>query len=145
MNLSATDAPENEANMKTPLEKATTTFDVIDATKDINEPIGTLVVIDMPRLEREVLIGSIADDDVQKLLPFSTSLGLGDNFTHIVNKSAYTVQTNSHAISESETLCKRAEYTHPMYYGENVFGTPTCPGCLAKGKAIIVNHLLSIS
>lgn len=129
--------------MKTPIEKASTVFTIVDPSTDINQPIATVVVIDAEKLEREVLKQSISDDDVQRLLPFATSLGLGENFSHIINKSAYTVQTNSHNVTEGDTLCKRGEPTRGMYYGENVFGTPSCPGCLAKAKAIIVNHLLT--
>jgi hypothetical protein len=99
----------------------------------------TIVIIDEDRLNREVLKGSIADLNVQKLLPFQTSIEAGDTHNHIVNASAYVVQTNSHVIYEGQTLCKR--------FG-NAFRThrdaaPTCPGCLAKAKAIIVYHLLS--
>jgi hypothetical protein len=54
----------------------------------------------------------------------------------------YTVETNSHNIHEGETLCKRESPNHVTYYGEDAVGTPTCPGCLAKGKTIIINHLL---
>ncbi len=125
--------------MKTPLEKATTTFDVIDMTQ-YGRSVGTLIVIDENRLEREVLKGSIADSDVQKLLPFHTKRVAGEHYIHIMNESAYVVETNSHAIYEGDTLCKRGG--HSFYAGFKGL-TPTCPGCLAKGKAIIVNHLLN--
>lgn len=127
--------------MKTPLEKATTLINIVDASVDLLTPIATFVVVDMGRVEREVLKGSIADSDVQKLLPFHTMPGWGKNFIHIVNRSAYIVETNNHIIREGETLCKRAGGAAHPYYGESIFETATCPGCLAKGKSIIVNHL----
>jgi hypothetical protein len=136
------EAKSRVPHVKTPIEKATTVFDVVDATNDVAESVGTLVVIDMQRLEREVLIGSIADADVQKLLPFANVIGDGENFRHIINKSAYVVETNSHVIAENETLCKRAGKTWETYYGSDAVSVATCPGCLAKGKAVIVNHLL---
>lgn len=118
--------------MKTPLEKS------IKEVYQIHDEI--VVVIDAKRLEREVLKGSIADKNVQKLLPFQTDITSGENYYHIVNASAYKVATNSHFIYEGDTLCRR--------YGTNIARTlrgtePTCPGCLAKAKAIIVQHLLT--
>jgi hypothetical protein len=119
-----------------------------------------VVVIDGDKLEREVLKGSINDSDVQRLLPFQTSLGRGAQHRHILNASAYTVETNAHFIEEGDTLCKRAAYT-PELLGYYLVGgaanqngslssqakrpTATCPGCLAKAKSIIVNHLLDNS
>ena len=41
---------------KTPIEKATTVIDVVDASQDVNEVVGTPVVIDMQRLEREYVL-----------------------------------------------------------------------------------------
>jgi hypothetical protein len=121
------------------MSKAITTIDIVDASEDLLTPVATLVIIDADRLEREVLRDSIADADVQKLLPFFTDVSAGDNYFHIVNSSAYTVETNSHQITEGQTLCNRGE--GPGLYATCV--TPTCPGCLAKAKAIIVNHLLT--
>jgi hypothetical protein len=109
---------------------------------------GIVVVIDGDKLEREVLKGSINDSDVQRLLPFQTSLGRGAQHLHILNASAYTVETNAHFIEEGDTLCKRAAYTPEFlaYYSEVIKRpTATCPGCLAKAKSIIVNHLLDNS
>jgi len=120
--------------MKTPFEKATVSRFSSDGR--------TFVVVDEEILGREVLKSSIKDSDVQKLLPFQTSLGEGSNHIHIRNESAYTVETNSHFIHEGETLCQRAAWTPriPYVHRQEV---PTCPGCLAKAKAIIVQHLLT--
>ena len=116
---------------KTPLEKATVSRFSYEGQ--------TFIVIDEARLEREVLKGSIADSDVQKLLPFQTKVGVGDTHYHIVNASAYVVETNAHAIYEGQTLCKR----FGNLYSVGMSQRPTCPGCLAKAKAIIVYHLLT--
>ena len=97
----------------------------------------TVVTIDMARLEREVLKGSIADSDVQKLLPFQTSVAVGRTESHIINESFYDVETNYHIIQRGDAICGRYS---PFYRG--LGGQPTCPGCLAKGKGIIVDHLL---
>jgi len=114
--------------------------DILRAARDAQdaEPVTTAIVIDMDRLEREVLKGSIEDRDVQKLLPFQSALGAGNTYIHLVNKSAYTVETKYHYIREGETLCKRAGYARPTVFADR----PTCPGCLAKAKSVIVNHLL---
>lgn len=133
--------------MKTPLEKATKVVNIIDASVD-GTTLTTLVIIDADRLEREVRKGSIADIDVQKLLPFQTVLGRGDNYIHIGNASSYAIETNSHVIHEGETLCKRdggpkwvINHGPATLLDRGIIAT--CPGCLAKGKAIIVNHLLN--
>jgi hypothetical protein len=122
--------------MKTAIEKS-----VLGA---IVTPFTTIVVIDADRLEREVLKGSISDRDVMRLLPFQTSLVGGESHRHIQNDSAYTVETNSHLIREGETLCAKQGETYRLgfSFAERV---PTCPGCLAKAKAVIVNHLLGES
>ena len=119
--------------MKTPFEKATVSRFSSDG--------HTFVVIDEEILGREVLRSSIADRDVQKLLPFQTKVGAGDTHYHIVNASAYVVATNAHTIYEGQTLCKR----FGNVYGDALSRSqkPTCPGCLAKAKAIIVHHLLA--
>lgn len=117
--------------MKTPLEKSIEGF--------IVTPESVVVVIDGERFEREVLKGSIEDSDVQKLLPFQTKRVYGNNYVHIENESAYTIETNSHYIHEGDTLCARQGLTrYAQYSPENVV---TCPGCLIKAKNIIVNHL----
>ena len=116
--------------MKTPLESIKEVYQIHDEI---------VVVIDANRLEREVLKGSIDDRDVQKLLPFQTKVGVGDTKYHIVNASAYVVATNAHTIYEGQTLCKR----FGNVYGDTRYHQPTCPGCLAKAKAIIVQHLLT--
>jgi hypothetical protein len=100
----------------------------------------TVVTIDMARLEREVLKGSIADSDVQKLLPFQTSVAVGRTESHIINESFYDVETNYHIIQRGDAICGRYS---PFYRG--LGGQPTCPGCLAKSKRIIVDHLLGVS
>jgi hypothetical protein len=118
--------------MKTPLEKA-----IVGVVQIHDE---TIVIIDEDRLNREVLKGSIANRDVQKLLPFQTAIGVGDTYYHIVNASAYLVETNCHTIYEGETLCKR--FGNDGWSDSARFALPTCPGCLAKAKALIVHHLL---
>lgn len=133
--------------MKTPLEKASTVIDIVDASVDLLTPVATLVIIDADRLEREGLKQSLADADVLKLLPFKTEVSVGENYFHIVNQSAYAVTTDAHVIREGETLCKRGEgaglFLPDVLLDANT--VPTCPGCLAKAKAVIVNHLLQLS
>jgi hypothetical protein len=119
--------------MKTPIEKSLVGV--------IVTPIETVVIIDADRLEREVLKGSIADRDVRKLLPFHTHVVAGQTHIHIQNASAYTVETNSHLIPEGETLCAKAGTVDRITDAMR----PSCPGCLVKAKAIIVNHLLGDS
>jgi hypothetical protein len=119
----------------TPLEKAVVETGFSSAGK-------FYVVIDGAKLEREVLKASIKDGDVQKLLPFQTTLGRGNNYTHIVNTSSYDVETNYHVIGEGETICKRHGGEESLWaIGTAV--TPLCPGCIAKAKAIIVAHLFN--
>jgi hypothetical protein len=125
---------------KIAIERASTVFNIVDEKGDLNNILGTFVVIDEARLERELLIDSIKDEEVQKLLPFNTYVSLGRNYRHIANASAYDVTTDSHVIREGETLCKRGEGAGPY----RVFNHADCPGCLVKGKAIIVNHLFSL-
>jgi hypothetical protein len=120
--------------MKTPLEKS-----IVGVVQIHDE---TIVIIDEDRLNREVLKGSIADETVQKLLPFQTYLSEGTNHIHITNASAYVVETNAHRIVEGETLCARARWTPRIPY-VNRREVPTCPGCLAKAKTLIVYHLLA--
>ena len=109
--------------MKTPLESIKEVYQIQDEI---------VVVIDANRID---------DRDVQKLLPFQTKVGVGDTKYHIVNASAYVVATNAHTIYEGQTLCKR----FGNVYGDAIsrYQQPTCPGCLAKAKAIIVQHLLT--
>lgn len=104
------------------------------------EVFGTMVVvIDGDKLERGVLKASIADGDVQKLLPFQTKLVVGENHIHIENASAYTAETNYHSVAYGDTICARQGQT----YAAVVAKVATCPGCLAKAKGLIVNHLLN--
>ena len=114
---------------------------------------ATVYIVDMRAAELRVLAGLIADGDVQKLLPFQTSLHKGTNHVHIVNKSAYTVETNYHTIEEGDSICYRAEsFKHNSEYnvrtglGSRIYvdqyAVATCPGCLAKAKRIIVEHIL---
>ena len=120
-------------NTNSPLEKATRVVTFFG---------HSTIVINVDRLECEVLKASIKDWDVQKLLPFQTTLGRGIHYTHIVNASSYDVETNYHVISEGETICKRHGGEDSLWaIGTAV--TPLCPGCLAKAKAIIVAHLLN--
>jgi hypothetical protein len=117
---------------KTPVEKATVGV--------IVTPFETVVVIDGDKLEREVLKESISDLDIQRLLPFQTRLVMGENHIHIENASAYTVETQYHLISEGDTLCAKQGQTYRTTTG--VVKVATCPGCLAKAKGVIVNHLI---
>jgi hypothetical protein len=55
-----------------------------------------------------------------------------------VNESAYAVETQYHAIRDGDTLCARG--ARPR--GTVTRTAPTCPGCVAKARGIIVNHLL---
>jgi hypothetical protein len=89
------------------------------------------------RLAFKVLKSSIEDKDIQRLLPFQTSLELG-NHVHIVNESAYAVETKYHVITDGDTLCARGGRPRGTVTGT----APTCPGCLAKAQGIVVNHLL---
>jgi hypothetical protein len=108
----------------------------------VHAMVGSIVVeIDFDRLERDVLKGLIDDSNVQKLLPFKTDVEAGDTYNHIVNASAYTVETNSHFIHEGGTLCARAGGSFRTHRDAK----PTCPGCLIKAKSIIVEHLIATS
>lgn len=104
--------------------------------------VGDVVVyvVDMREAEARVLMGSIADGDVQRLLPFQTSLGAGKTYVHIVNESAYIITTNHHEIHEGDTICARAAGAD--WQLDQRYTVPTCPGCLAKAKRVIVDHLL---
>lgn len=92
----------------------------------------------LTRIAFKVLKSSISDADLQRLLPFQTSLELGSTHVHIVNESAYEVKTQYHSITDGDTLCARAARSRGTVTGT----APTCPGCLAKAQGIIVNHLL---
>jgi hypothetical protein len=124
---------------KIAIERASTVFNIVDEKGDLNNILGTYVVIDEARLEYELLIDSIRDEEVQGMLPFFTRLEYGNNYVHITNASPYLAVTNSHDIAKDETLCKRGERSIPT-----IKTIPTCPGCLVKAKAIIVNHLFSL-
>jgi hypothetical protein len=124
--------------MKTPFEKS-----IVDV---INTPSRTLVVIDLNRLKQEELKENIQDATIQKLLPFHTALVVGENYVHVQNSSAYVVTTNSHEVLEGDTLCAKRGATYPVggfhSVQQRVRGNvPTCPGCIAKAKAIIAQHL----
>jgi hypothetical protein len=81
---------------------------------------GIVVVIDGDKLEREVLKGSINDSDVQRLLPFQTSLGRGAHYLHILNASAYTVETNAHFIEWEPLFPGKASHGDvPWLLGES--------------------------
>lgn len=85
------------------------------------------------------LKASVAAEDIQKLLPFQSALELGDNYIHITNESAYPVFTKYHTVGLGDTLCKRGQDTNGTVTG----ATPTCPGCVAKARGVIVNHLMT--
>lgn len=92
---------------------------------------GPVIVIDFDRLERDVM--------------------RGDNYVHIVNRSAYTVETNSHLVPEGAALCARKEMFRPsadftirnngLVIRLDQHKTATCPGCLTKAKTVIVDYL----
>jgi hypothetical protein len=88
---------------------------------------------------RDVLKRSIDDASVQKLLPFQTGVEAGYTYNHIVNASAYTVAIDKHRIVEGQTLCARAGGSFRTHRDAK----PTCPGCLAEAKSIIVEHLIA--
>lgn len=92
----------------------------------------------LTRVAFKVLKSSISDKDLQRLLPFQSSLELGNTHVHIVNESAYEVKTQYHSIGDGDTLCARGARPRGTVTGT----APTCPGCLAKAQGIIVNHLL---
>jgi hypothetical protein len=103
--------------------------------------VGPNFIIDVDALAAFIfkqLKASVAAEDIQSLLPFQTALELGDTHVHITNLSAYPVATKYHVITFGETLCKRAA----MPRGEVRRALPTCPGCLAKARGVIVNSLL---
>jgi hypothetical protein len=103
--------------------------------------VGPNFIIDVDALAAFIfkqLKASVAAEDIQSLLPFQTALELGDTHVHITNLSAYPVATKYHVITFGETLCKRAA----MPRGEVRRALPTCPGCLAKARGVIVNNLL---
>ena len=108
-------------------------------TIGVPEPEVTVYVVDMREVERRVLAGLIADEDVQKLLPFKTRRVWGNTYVHIENASLYDVSTNHHTIGEGDTICFRSGETRSASRKGLV---PTCPGCLAKAKRIIVDHIL---
>jgi len=67
---------------------------------------------------------------------------MGENHIHIQNASAYVVETNSHYVSETQTLCAKQGGTYRLAGYRSVQpSSATCPGCLIKAKTIIVNHL----
>jgi len=84
------------------------------------------------------LKASVAAEDIQSLLPFQSGLELGDTHVHITNLSAYPVETKYHTITFNDTLCKRGTEPRGVVTGAE----PTCPGCVAKARGVIVNHLM---
>ena len=84
------------------------------------------------------LKASVAAEDIQSLLPFQSGLELGDTHIHITNESAYPVFTKYHVVGNGDTLCKRGTDSRGTVSGAE----PTCPGCIAKARGVIVNHLM---
>lgn len=107
----------------------------------VDTPFGTLVTVDAVGIVRESLKARIQDTAVREYLPFLTSVSDGLNHFHIRNDSAYPVDTKYHTIEQGDTLCGRG--------GDNNYTvshvSPTCPGCIAKAKNIIVTHLLDLA
>ncbi len=99
------------------------------------------------------LKATIEDADVIALLPFASAIACGDNHNHIINMSAYPVSTKYHTFTKHEALCgcwkpsswvswwKPASTREKTYY-RGLGAEPTCPGCIAKAKGVIVNNLL---
>jgi hypothetical protein len=142
-----------------------------DAQASVNEVDDDINAI--KSMMFKVLVASVEDENVQAILPFQTSLREGNTFTHIVNESFYDVQTNYHSIEQGDAICGRGgsfdesarfrlyadirrktvpqvknkiayntpQYNAPQYIDQHT--VPTCPGCLAKAKRIVVKHLLA--
>jgi hypothetical protein len=137
-----------------------------DARASVNEvdaepvfPGVDVIVVDADTLRAsiksmmfKVLVASVEDENVQAILPFQTSLRKGNRFTHIVNASFYTMK-NVHSIEPGDAICGRGGsfdsqaayriHTTPVSLHIDQHTVPTCPGCLAKSKHIIVEHLLA--
>ena len=84
------------------------------------------------------IVNQIADEDVRDFLQFRTGLAAGESKIHIVNLSAFEVETERHTIERGETLCHK--YGQVTRVNELQYGA-TCPGCLAIGKGIAVRDL----
>lgn len=84
------------------------------------------------------LKASVAAEDIQSLLPFQSGLELGDTYIHVTNESAYPVFTKYHVVGNGDTLCKRGTDSRGTVSGAE----PTCPGCVAKARGVIVNNLM---
>ncbi len=80
----------------------------------------------------------IADEDLRDFLKFRTGLAAGDNYIHIVNLSAYEVETERHTIMNGDTLCRKSGRTARV---NELLTDASCPGCLAIGKGIAVRDL----
>lgn len=102
------------------------------------------IIIDLTDAEfeayrRQGLKDAIPDSGIREYLPFLTSVSEGSNYFHIRNDSVYPVATKRHTVEQGDTLCMRG--------GDNTetvrLVAPTCPGCIAKAKNIVVAHLLS--
>lgn len=95
------------------------------------------VIASLRKLIVNTLKATIEDADVLALLPFASAIACGDNYNHIINLSAYPVTTKYHTITKHQALCGREK----TYY-RGIGAEPTCPGCIAKAKGVIVNNLL---
>lgn len=89
-------------------------------------------------LDTREIVDRIADEDVRDFLKFRTGLAVGDHYTHIVNLSAYEVQTDRFTIMTNDTLCRKSGRTAAI---SDLHSSVTCPGCLAIGKGIAVRDL----
>ena len=147
-----TDRILNEA--REDVNAPTTALDVkalIQLWMDASDWADSIVVIDtvteeeyvaqLRKMAFKVLKATIEDGDVTRLLPFQTSLELGETYVHIVNESAYALETKYHVIEQGDTLCARGGRPRGTVTGSSA----TCPGCLAKGKGAIVDFLLERS
>jgi hypothetical protein len=106
------------------------------ATRKVNEQPTQYVRVILVNT-REIR-DTIADEDVRDFLKFRTTLGAGSSKIHIVNSSAFTVETDRHVIERGDTLCAKHGETDLV---DDLYYEVTCPGCLAIGKGIAVRDL----
>lgn len=77
----------------------------------------------------DLLVHSIPTERIGAYLRFRSEVRHGSDFNHIVNTSAFPVETKYHFIREGESLCGRRSPRFTATKSE-----ATCPGCIAIGK-----------
>ena len=77
----------------------------------------------------DLLKRTIPTERIQAYLRFRTEVRHGHNLNHLVNASAFAVETRFHVIRENESLCGRRS----QRFSVTTEGV-TCPGCTAIGK-----------